>query len=639
MFQESCHAKRLHRWTRRFAIAFCASWNADLVNAQPAIDPASELIRQQERQREQRSRQESGVDVHFTGESSASPDRLPPTETPCFKIRNVEFRLATSTSPPLPAHPPVTDAIPPREIDPWEQAATEVAAQALAGAAHDDSPIDHCLGSQGIARLITRTQDALHQQGWVTSRIVAAPQDLGSGTLTLTLIPGRIRQIRLKPEAATSTASAGAPARISLGNSITAAPGQILLLTDIEQSLENLKRVPTVQADIQIEPAAQGAAPGAVQGPGQTPEQNTSDLIITWSQSAIPIRLGLTADDSGTKATGKYQGSATLSLDNLLTLSDLFYVTANNDLGGGHPGSRGTSGQTVHYSLPLGYWSLGLTHSDNSYYQNVAGLNQTYVYRGTSETTELSLARIVRRDTSSKTTLVLKAFQRKSNNYIDDTEVMTQRRVTGGYELALGHKQTLQTAPAKDPGQESSSDPAKVQVNLNYKRGTGDFDTLPAPEEPSGEGTSRFGLLLLDASLDIPFKAAGQRWAYSAALKVQNNTTPLTPQDRFAIGSRYSVRGFDGETLLSAERGWTVRNELSWNLPQSQQLYLGLDYGEVSGPASDLLAGKTLSGAAIGWRGNWGRLQYDFFIATPLHKPDTFKTASTTGGFQISLNF
>lgn len=383
----------------------------------------------------------------------------------------------------------------------------------------------------------------------------------------------------------------------------------------------NLKRVPTVEADIQIEPAD---------------ASDQSDLVITHRQKA-PARLAVSVDDSGTKATGKYQGSATFSLDNPLSLSDLFYVTINNDLGGGDPGSRGSRGHVAHYSLPIGYWSVGATASANRYYQNVAGTNQSYLYRGTSETTELSLARIVRRNISSKTTLALKAFQRRSNNYIDDTEVMTQRRITGGYELALGHKQTLQTALAKDPGKESSSDPAKVQVNLSYKRGTGDFDTLPAPEEPSGEGTSRFGLLLLDASLDIPFKAAGQSWAYSAALKVQNNTTPLTPQDRFAIGSRYSVRGFDGETLLSAERGWTVRNELSWNLPQSQQLYLGLDYGEVSGPSSDLLVGKTLSGAAIGWRGSWDKLQYDLFIATPLHKPDTFKTASTTGGFQLSL--
>ena len=38
----------------------------------------------------------------------------------------------------------------------------------------------------------------------------------------------------------------------------------------------------------------------------------------------------------------------------------------------------------------------------------------------------------------------------------------------------------------------------------------------------------------------------------------------LDAQDRFAIGGRYTVRGYDGEASLSAERGWLLRNDLSW---------------------------------------------------------------------------
>jgi hemolysin activation/secretion protein len=100
------------------------------------------------------------------------------------------------------------------------------------------------------------------------------------------------------------------------------------------------------------------------------------------------------------------------------------------------------------------------------------------------------------------------------------------------------------------------------------------------------------------------------------------------------------VRGFDGETTLSAERGWLLRNELGAALGNSgQQAYLGLDYGEVSGPSSELLAGKALAGAVVGLRGNLKQLQYDLFLGTPLHKPDNFKTASTTVGFSLNLAF
>ena len=101
--------------------------------------------------------------------------------------------------------------------------------------------------------------------------------------------------------------------------------------------------MPTVEADIQV-------------APGQGPTE--SELIVRWRQ-ALPLRLNLSLDDSGSKATGRYQASATLSVDHWWTLNDLFYLTQGRDLGGGEPGARGTRNGNLHYSLPLGYWGLG----------------------------------------------------------------------------------------------------------------------------------------------------------------------------------------------------------------------------------------------------------------------------------------
>jgi hemolysin activation/secretion protein len=100
------------------------------------------------------------------------------------------------------------------------------------------------------------------------------------------------------------------------------------------------------------------------------------------------------------------------------------------------------------------------------------------------------------------------------------------------------------------------------------------------------------------------------------------------------------VRGFDGEGSLSAERGWTVRNEVSLPLGESrQEIYLGLDYGKVSGPSSDNLLGKHLAGTAVGMRGSIKNLQYEVFIAAPVRKPEGFRTAHKTYGFNLNLSF
>lgn len=312
--------------------------------------------------------------------------------------------------------------------------------------------------------------------------------------------------------------------------------------------------------------------------------------------------------------------------DNWWTLNDLFYVSLNHDLAGGSYGDHGTRGNTAHYSVPLGYWLLGATASNSGYRQSVAGASQTYLYSGTSSNTEIKLSRLVYRDAARKTTVALRAFQRTSNNYIDDTEVHVQRRKVGGFEASVNHREFIGAAT--------------LDANLAYKRGTGAFGSLPAPEEAFDEGTSRMKITTADVTLNAPFKAFEQRFRYTGVLRAQFNHTRLTPQDRFSVGGRYTVRGFDGESSLSAERGWLVRNELSGALGASgQEAYIGLDYGRVEGPSSEFLLGKSLAGAVLGVRGAVKNLQYDIFLGKPLSKPAGFQTASVTAGFSLNYSF
>ncbi|MCG6395508.1 hypothetical protein K6U71_13970, partial [Vibrio alginolyticus] len=122
----------------------------------------------------------------------------------------------------------------------------------------------------------------------------------------------------------------------------------------------------------------------------------------------------------------------------------------------------------------------------------------------------------------------------------------------------------------------------------------------------------------------------------------QLSGTPLTPQDQFSIGNRWSVRGFDGERTLSSDDGWTVRNTLSWNTPlPQQQLYIGADYGRVSGHNRNDLIGQTLAGGGLGLRGalSPAGLSYDFSAGTPFSKPDGFKTDNAVFNFNVSWQY
>ena len=114
--------------------------------------------------------------------------------------------------------------------------------------------------------------------------------------------------------------------------------------------------------------------------------------------------------------------------------------------------------------------------------------------------------------------------------------------------------------------------------------------------------------------------------------------------DDMTIGSRYTVRGFSGQTMLAAEKGFYWRNELQYPLGQTGQvLYAGLDYGQLWGPSAAILAGTQLAGAAIGVKGSvptrLGAYSYDVFAGTPIYAPSGFPASSVTLGFQVTAQF
>ena len=549
-------------------------------NAPATPRPFVEEQRQQERERALRQQQEAAVDARLQAEASAATTRLPDAESPCFRIERLTLGGEGA------------------EDIQWLLSEADGRAAGLA-----DSPLGRCLGTRGANIVLARLQQALVARGWVTARMLAAPQDLSSGTLALTLVPGRVAAVRFADPAGATT---------NLRTAIPLRAGELLNLRDIEQGLENLKRLPTAEADIQIEPSASaGAKPG------------DSDLVVQYARR-FPLRTTLSLDDGGTEATGKTQAGVTLAWDGPLGLNDLAYLSLNHDAFN-HSG-QGTRGYTAHYSVPFGDWLMSATASASSYYQSVAGLDQDYVYSGDSSNLELRAARLVYRDASRKTSGYARAFQRASSNAINDTEVEVQRRRVGGWELGLNHREFLGSAT--------------VDANVAYRRGTGAFGSLEAPEEAFGEGTSRMRLFTADVALNAPFQIAGQRLRYSALWRAQWNRTPLTPQDRFAIGGRYTVRGFDGELNLMGERGWLVRNDIGWALgPSGAELYAGVDHGEVGGPVTAYQLGTRLTGGAIGLRGAWQGLAYDVFVGAPIRKSEGFRTARVTAGFNLNFSF
>lgn len=527
------------------------------------------IIQQQRQEALEQQLTPSAPDVLLSAPGSFTRKINFPVETPCFQIKQTELEGA--------------DALPH-----W------LPLQKIANGA-----VGHCLGAKGINLLMSTLQNRLVDHGYITTRVLAPSQDLKSGILRLLIIPGVVRHVRLTPDS---------DDYIQLYSSFPAHEGALLDLRDIEQGLENMQRLPGVQADMEIVPGEQ---------PGE------SDILITRKQDKY-WRLGFSLDDSGTRSTGRYLGGITFSLDNPFSLSDLLYVSATHNFP--HYGGKGSKNYTAHYSVPFGYWQFSVTASDYDYHQTVAGAVEDYQYSGESQNLGMQLSRVLHRNGTQKTVLTYDVQARRSRNYINDTEIQVQRRQTAAWRLGLQHRHYISQAT--------------LDAGVSWQRGTRWFGAQPAPEEIFGEATALSKILQMNASFNLPFTLAEQPFSYSFRYQRQLSNTPLTPQEQFAIGNRWTVRGFDGERTLNASNGWYIRNDLAWRTPlPEQELYLGMDYGEVGGAGSEYLVGRHLAGGVVGLRGQLFSTDYDVFIGRPFSKPAGFMTSDVTAGFNLFLNF
>ncbi|MEQ5326545.1 ShlB/FhaC/HecB family hemolysin secretion/activation protein [Proteus sp. fly-1008] len=465
--------------------------------------------------------------------------------------------------------------------------------------------IGQCLGIKGINTVVTRMQNRLLMHGWITTRIVVPEQDISRGTLYLTIVPGIIRNVKFTDDS---------DKYALLYTSMPAHKKQLLDLRDIEQGLENLQRLPVVSAEMEIKPGKNAGE---------------SDIVIKRKQSRF-WHTSLWINDAGSPATGRYQGGLMLALDNPLALSDLFYLSTERDLD--FAGNKNNQNIMAHYSVPFGYWLFDINASKYDYSQTVAGHIKDILYSGESESINAGVSYTLFRNQKSKTTLRYAIQAKVLRNYVDNTEIEIQRRRVSHWLINLSHRQYFSFAT--------------FDASIHYQKGTRWFGSVAAYEEQYRDNyyaTDKADILTWRAELDIPMSIAQQQFKYQVSYRKQMTHDALTPIDQFAIGNRWTIRGFDGERTLSANEGWYLQNTLSWQYPKSEQcIYFGTDYGELKTNANNpRLLGKHLAGGVVGIKGSLfsSTIKYDSFIGTPLSKPDGFKTDHVNLGFSINFNY
>lgn len=453
----------------------------------------------------------------------------------------------------------------------------------------------HCLtfaDMQGVAKRITNHYMA---QGYITSQATLPEQDLSGRTLTVQVIEGRIGSLHMTDS----------PSRLARMVFPTQA-GDILNLRDIEQGLEQLKRLSSAQYTIDIQPDTQ---------PGY------SQVIIHKQGSALPLTGQLNWDNSGSTATGKQLVSTSLSVDSLLGLGEQWSLTASTDTD--FSPSHHNRYAVAAINVPYGYWSYRYQFYQNRTLQPFWVANTAYPYQGKNTHQQLDISRLMYRDSTQRLTFQATLKHKHAQTQLAgqtltiSSPALTSLAFSPQYTTTLGHGYLTLNSTA--------------EWGLPAFGATSDTLSARAPR-------SHYRKFSLSSSYQSRFSNGV---TYLTSVYSQYSPDNLYGLERISIGGQYSVRGYH-EQSLSGNRGGYWRNEISKEIADTAlgnlRVVTALDYGLI---AADKYHVETnaLAGGAVGLSFTGNHPFYaQLFLSKPLFYPASLNPDPWTAYWSVSLS-
>ena len=455
-----------------------------------------------------------------------------------------------------------------------------------------------------ITNIRNAFQRKLLDKGYVTSQVYIPEQNLNAGTLQFMVMPGRVEDIRY------SASSAHGPWRTAF----SVRPGDILNIRDVEQGLEQMKRVSSQSVTMKL-------LPGTSVG--------TSIIELSIKQDK-PVHGSISFDNSGLESTGVYQGSFTSSFDQVFRANDTFTMSLSGDLSGS--GSiKGTRAASLNYVIPHGKDTFSVSFSKSRYHQTIQSNPYNFTYSGKSTTMKAKWNHVWSRTQREKRAFDISISTRHNHRFINDMEIPVQALRTTSMEFGVSNRKYIGNAT--------------LYSRLGFQWGIGALGAQPEHKASVAMGgpTSRYHMWLVDVDYRKPFIMGHRPASFTSSFHGQwvQGGKRVYSVDTINIGNRYSIYGFDGEYTLIGDSGWYVRNEVSSVIPRlNTEVYLGLDVGAVYGKSTEALVGKTIAGTALGVRGNYASgLLFDAFVSTPLYKPQGYHTKKFYSGFTVGYRF
>ena len=563
---------------RRFTLcpllsAFVLSVCASSIQAADPVAPGQEVLRQQQQQ--QRDLQQ-------------------------LQLEQRKRQLERGAFSPAPATPALSQTVAADERC-WPLSGTRIGGVTLLDSDKLNTRIKPllapCMGVGQINHLLATITAIYVEQGYIASRPYLLSAPAAGQSLDIMIDEGYIESIELADQSLP----------VSLGGAFPHMLGQPLNLRDLEQGLDQLNRLRSLDLTADIAP---GSQPGA-------------SRIILRSRTAGPSRwaLGLGMDNLGSASTGRDRNTVSLSFDSPLQLNDLLSLSASDTLNQGDRYSRNAS---LYYAIPYGYWTYSAFASHAEYRAPFKLPSATLYSTGITDQLSLRADRVLWRDQSRQLSANLQLAHKDVDSYLENVRLGIQSPTLTVAEAGLNlfwldravwnldftYSQGLRWLGADDDANHAVNNLPKAQFR-KYRIGLSQWRN------------GQFG---------------AQAWQWQSQLNLQYSSDPLPAIEQLLGTDDSAVRGYRVNSASAASGAiWrnTFRLPLRNDWPLQITPRVALDNGWLK--ADHGAQSQRLSGASVGLNLGWKNLQVDVDYQRALNTPNGLQHEPETWLMRVGL--
>ncbi|BAN51064.1 ShlB/FhaC/HecB family hemolysin secretion/activation protein [Metapseudomonas resinovorans] len=463
-----------------------------------------------------------------------------------------------------------------------------------------------CLGTGELNQLLKEITDFYLDRGHVTSRAYLPQQDLADGELEVIVIEGRLEGLDGSAIASDRELAMVSPARI----------GEVLDLRELEQLVDQINRLPSRPAQLEL-------VPGAEVGGSRVRLQGEPDK---------PWRAGLNRHNDGQRDTGEQQWGVNFDWDSPLGLADQLSLRGGGDLASDR--WRHSANQGFSYSLPYGWWSLSYAYSQSYYRTRNDSSGFAFVTDGESKSHQFQAERVLHRDAVSKTAASFGLSHLRTRNYMDNSLIGVSSHRLSEALLGFNHGRRIGAA--------------FVNLDAGWHQGVGALDAQGAGHPRGSEPVARYDKYSLTLSFLLPFQVRGENLSFDSLAYGQRSEDVLFSPQRISLGGLSSVRGFKDQSL-SGDSGGYWRNQLRWRRAigweplrpwlQEYGVALAYDLGVIHGNRHNPGQHGRMSGHALELSARGQHLAASVTFARSLERPAAIERREHPLYFRFDLFF